>query len=109
MYKEKFEEDEWLYPRYKLLFVIKYEGEIVYKPSRYGDYTDANPFPPSYIPRVGEQFIIQRRITDGIEGYDNDNSVSIYEVIKLRMKIVETSQQNFQSVCYLDVKQVGTL
>lgn len=108
MQKEKFEEDIWLYPRYNLLFVIKDHGEIIYEPYRDGDYTDANPFPPLYIPRVGERFSLQRRNSDeGIDGYDNDKFIPLYEVRCLTMKIVEVSQQCFRSICYLDVEKIG--
>lgn len=112
MQREKFEEDPWLYPRYELLFIINCNGKIIYEPNRFGDCTDANPFPRGYIPRIGERFSIQRiNFTEGIsgiaiDGYDNDNYVPLYEVTSLRMKIVETSQQRFQSICYLIVKQV---
>lgn len=84
-------------------------------PKRWGDCTDANPFPKGYIPRIGEQFSIQRRIYSNdsqsqiIDGYDNCAIIPLYEIISIRMKIVETSQQHFQSVCYLDVKQIGNM
>lgn len=107
MQKEKFEEDKWLYPRYDLLFVIRNHREIIYEPCRYGDYTDANPFPPSYIPRVGERFTLQRNSKGEIDGYDNDKLITLYEVKGLTMKIVEVSQQYFRSICYLDVEKVG--
>lgn len=108
MQKEKFEEDKWLYPRYDLLFVIRNHREIIYEPCRYGDYTDANPFPPSYIPRVGERFTLQLRNSKGeIDGYDNDKLIPLYEVKILTMKIVEVSRQCFRSICYLDVEKIG--
>lgn len=108
MQKEKFEEDIWLYPRYNLLFVIKDNGEIIYEPCRHGDYTDANPFPLSYIPRIGEMFSLQRRNNDGaIDGYDNEKLIPLYKVKDFTMKIVEVSQQCFRSICYLDVEQIG--
>ncbi|MCD7996523.1 MAG: hypothetical protein LUH21_04735 [Clostridiales bacterium] len=110
MRKEEFEKDEWLYPRYDLLFVIRNHEKIVYEPKRCGDYTDANPFPTSYIPRVGEMFTLQRRNNNGeIDGYDNGKLTPLYEVQTLRMKIVEVSQQSFRTVCYLDVKQIGMM
>lgn len=108
MKKEKFEEDEWLYPRYNLLFVIRDHQNIVYEPCRHGDWTDANPFPPSYIPKVGEMFTLQRRNSKGeIDGYDNDKYIPLYKVKDLTMKIVEVSQQCFRTICYLNVEQIG--
>lgn len=113
MQKEKFEEDPWLYPRYDLLFVIKNDNETVYEPNRYGDCTDASPFIKGYIPRVGERLSLQRRIYSEefqksiIDGYDNDSAIPVYEIKTIRMKIVETSQQRFQTIYYLDVDKIG--
>lgn len=108
MKREKFEEDQWLYPRYDLLFVIKDHEDIIYEPCRYGDWTDANPFPSSYIPRIGEMFTIQRRNNNGeIDGYDNNQLIPLYKVNGLTMKITEVSQQCFRTICYLDVEKIG--